>query len=415
MSVEPHRVLFVCLGNICRSPLAAAVFAHRAAQRGVRDRFAIDSAGTGHWHVGGPADERTLAVARRHGVPIDHTARQVVRGEPWDRFALILAMDGQNRRDLLRLGAPPERVHLMREFDPAVISQPGPDVPDPYTGGDADFEHVFQLLVPACDGVIDHLLARDQRRPTPRSSFTLIELLVSIAIIALLVGLLLPTLAGARQAARSVACSARLQQLGVGLSQYLEDFHDALPQVRISVGNGTANIGALFGGKKGTLPAFGINQYGAERRPLNRYVFSGDVPPDSNSDPFELEPFRSPCDTGGQIPGIGFVRSMYDLLGSSYTLNDHALDGDAFATLIPISGGKMPRVLDTTKTWVLGSHPIYNHQENGDRGLRWYGKARTAANLLFLDFHVAGPLDIPPGVVNTTRDYTFLPRPDWLR
>jgi len=253
-------------------------------------------------------------------------------------------------------------------------------------------------------------------RPSGAASrgFTLIELLVVIAVIALLMGILLPTLAGARQAARAVVCSARLSQLGIGLSQYRDDFRDQLPQVRISIGTGTANIGALFGGKKGSLPAFGINQFGPERRPLNRYVVAGDVPPDSSSEPFELEPFRSPSDVGGNIPGIGPTNSMYNLLGSSYTLNDHALNGDQFPTLIPTEGGRMPPVLAPTKTWVLGSHTIFNHQENGDRGIRWYGRAGTAANLLFLDGHVAGPLNVPRGVVNTTVDYTFLPRPDWI-
>lgn len=252
------------------------------------------------------------------------------------------------------------------------------------------------------------------RWPRLGGGFTLIELLVVIAVITLLVGILLPTMAGARQAARAVVCSTRLSQLGLGLSQYLVDFRDNLPQVRIPLGNGTANIGALFGGKKGALPAFGINTYGPERRPLNKYVFSGDVPPDTSTEPFELEPFRSPSDVGGNIPGIGPTNSMYNLLGSSYTLNDHALNGDQFPTLIPVDGGRIPPVLAPTKTWVLGSHTIYNHQENGDRRLRWYGRTDTAANLLFLDGHVAGPLNVPPGVVNTTRDYTFLPRPDWI-
>lgn len=246
-----------------------------------------------------------------------------------------------------------------------------------------------------------------------RVGFTLIELLVVIAIIAVLVGILLPALGRARADSKSLACATRLQQLGIALTQYTNDFDNQLPQVKVNVGGFDAVIGALFGGKKGTLQAYEIDQYGAERRPLNRYILTGDFPLDSEptTPNYEIEAYKSPVDSGGDVPFIGHVPSMYDLLGSSYTLNDHALDGEQFATLVPSMGGRMPVVTQTTRTWVLGVHPIYNYQENGDRGQRWYSEKEVQANLLFLDMHVGRTLPVPRGVVNTTKDYTFLPNP----
>jgi prepilin-type N-terminal cleavage/methylation domain-containing protein/prepilin-type processing-associated H-X9-DG protein len=244
-----------------------------------------------------------------------------------------------------------------------------------------------------------------------RRGFTLIELLVVIAIVALLIGLLLPALSAARGAARTTGCLARLQQLGIALELYLQANRQALPQLAVPVGGQPVIIGALFGGKKGTLPAFGINIYGAERRPLNRYISMPTPPPDDAPVTFEVEAYRSPADAGGTIPGIGRVESMYDLLGSSYTLNDHSLEGEHAATLVPTGGGRLPPVEAPSRTWVLGSHPIYNYQEGGDRGMAgWYRGRGVWANLLFLDGHAGGPFAVPPGVINTTPDYTFLPR-----
>lgn len=159
LKVERRGVLFVCLGNICRSPLAEGVFLHLAAERGVRDRFDVDSCGIGHWHVGERPDGRAVAVAKRHGVELPSIARRVDPKTDFERFDLLLAMDGSNRHGLVRLGAPESRVRMMRSFDPTLRGAEGEalDVPDPYYGGDEGFDRVFEMLVRACNGLLDEL------------------------------------------------------------------------------------------------------------------------------------------------------------------------------------------------------------------------------------------------------------------
>lgn len=255
---------------------------------------------------------------------------------------------------------------------------------------------------------------------TCRRAFSLIELLVVIAIMALLIGILLPALGAARHSAKVVACSTKLQQIGIGLSLYWNDHDRMMPQVLVDVGAGVPKpVGALFAGKKGTLPGFGIDEYGAERRPLNQYMLTRDVPSDAEPGTIEVDEFRSPLDSGANIPGIGLVESMYDLLGSSYTINDHALDTvpyvDTIPTLVPDFGGRMPRVAQPSKTFAVATHTIYNHDDDGNRETYWFGKRQIKANVLFVDLHVAGSLHVPytPGVPeNTTKDYTFLPVPE---
>ncbi len=246
-------------------------------------------------------------------------------------------------------------------------------------------------------------------------AFTLIELLVVIAIIGVLIAILLPALAQARFTARATACAARLQQIGVGLTSYLNDYRDTLPQALGPLpGGGQAVIGALFGGKKGQLIFYGIDSIGAERRPLNRYLLDSAVPPDDEPGAFPVPIFSSPVDrgssnTGVPIPGFDRTNSMYDFVGASYTLNDHSLDGEDHATLVPLGGGRMPPVNNTARTWVIGTHTIYNYQQGGDRAMRWFVRDRVEANLLMLDMHVRLRAYVPPGVTNTTDDYTFLP------
>lgn len=261
-----------------------------------------------------------------------------------------------------------------------------------------------------------------------RCAFTLIELLVVIAVIALLIGILLPALAGARLSARSLTCGARLKQMGIATSMYLDDFDNALPQVIVEVAPGFSSpIGALFGGKKGRLPFLGIDEYGAERRPLNSYLVDREPVSDSEPGVEEMPEFESPLDkgaddTGLPIPQFSRTDSMYDMIGSSYTLNDHAPDDDpsqdVLPTLVPQSGGPMPYIVDTSRTLLIASQSIYNYDDGGDRKMHWYGKegranAEIAASVLFADFHVGVRLPVPDDRSATTRDYTFLPRPSW--
>jgi protein-tyrosine phosphatase len=153
------RVLFVCMGNICRSPTAEGVMRRLVAEAGLEDRIEVDSAGTGGWHAGDPPDVRATAAAARRGVTLDGAARQV-RPEDFDEFDLVIAMDRENLRGLLTLApdeAAAERIRLLREFDPSSAGAPDLDVPDPYYGGDRGFETVLDMTEAACRGLLDEL------------------------------------------------------------------------------------------------------------------------------------------------------------------------------------------------------------------------------------------------------------------
>jgi protein-tyrosine phosphatase len=157
------RVLFVCLGNICRSPSAEAVMRAKVLEAGLQEQIEVDSAGTGDWHVGEPPDARARKAAGARGLRLDSLARQV-RGGDFHEFDVILAMDKANLRALERL-APggPERaeLRLLREFEPgAPVRGERLDVPDPYYGGERGFEDVLDLLEAACAGLLEELSRR---------------------------------------------------------------------------------------------------------------------------------------------------------------------------------------------------------------------------------------------------------------
>lgn len=273
-------------------------------------------------------------------------------------------------------------------------------------------------------------MTRGQKRERSLEGFTLIELLVVVAVLALLIGVLLPALASARASAVSTRCAGTLRDLGIGTIQYRFEQDDNLPQLRVDgAGNPVPapqgdNIGALFGGKLGSLPFFGISTVGAERRPLNAYVWDQATPSDDSPDAssYQVPAFDSPADQGTVDPflsSLGFdTSSLYDLLGTSYTLNDHAPDdtpGDElYPTLIPKEGGRMPRVRDSSKTIMIASQSIYNYDDGSDRQQRWYSPSRVSANMIFVDGSARVDITIPEGAVHTTKDYTFLPDPKWL-
>lgn len=140
------RVLFICMGNICRSPLAEGHFRHLVEQEGLADRFEIDSAGTGPWHVGEAPDARMRSTARRRGLDLNALrARQVQRRDLYD-YDHVFVMDKTNLHDTLSLdpdGDHGTRVRLYREFDPEPESY---QVPDPYSGGRTGFETVYDIV-----------------------------------------------------------------------------------------------------------------------------------------------------------------------------------------------------------------------------------------------------------------------------
>jgi low molecular weight protein-tyrosine phosphatase len=149
------RVLFVCSGNICRSPTAEGVLRRLVSERGLAGEIEVDSAGIGAWHAGEPPDPRSVATAAARGVRLDGIARQVTRGD-FDDFDLILAADATHLRDLRRLA--PDRaakLHLLREFDPASAGARDLDVTDPYYGGASGFDDVFDQVHAACVGLLD--------------------------------------------------------------------------------------------------------------------------------------------------------------------------------------------------------------------------------------------------------------------
>lgn len=151
------KVLFVCMGNICRSPTAEGVFNKVVADKNTSDRFLVDSAGTHAYHVGEPSDSRALQTAKKRGVDLSKIRARKVAESDFEYFDHVLAMDADNYHMLL--AASPEEYHhkiaLFLDYAPNCSEQ---DVPDPYYGGANGFEHVFDLVEEASQGFYQSIM-----------------------------------------------------------------------------------------------------------------------------------------------------------------------------------------------------------------------------------------------------------------
>lgn len=163
------KVLFVCLGNICRSPLAEAVFKHKLKERGLERFIFADSCGTANYHIGDSPDPRTIANAKKNGVVIDHCGRQLSANDIND-FDYVLAMDNSNYRNILKIIDDRNldtKVRLMRDYDPMGKGE----VPDPYYGGEKGFQEVFDILNRTMDSFLDHLEKKHAFNKQPNNKF----------------------------------------------------------------------------------------------------------------------------------------------------------------------------------------------------------------------------------------------------
>jgi len=158
----PYKLLFVCLGNICRSPAAENIMNYLIAQANLGEQIICDSAGTAGYHIGSPPDERmALTAADQLGIKLRGQARQF-KNSDFENFDLILAMDQANYQDILNLdpsGQYRNKVRLMCDFCSSHVLK---EVPDPYYGGPENFNHVIELLLDACNGLIQYVISNQR-------------------------------------------------------------------------------------------------------------------------------------------------------------------------------------------------------------------------------------------------------------
>jgi protein-tyrosine phosphatase len=153
----PYQLLFVCLGNICRSPSAENIMNHLIEQRGLSHAIQCDSAGTSSYHIGSPPDRRMAGAARKRGILLRGEARQF-RPADFEEFDLILAMDRENYMDILTLDPGDRYSHKVKLMCDYCRTHPHREVPDPYYGGEDGFSEVIDLLLDACEGLLDSLV-----------------------------------------------------------------------------------------------------------------------------------------------------------------------------------------------------------------------------------------------------------------
>lgn len=154
------KVLFVCMGNICRSPTAQGVFRGLVERRGLQHHISTDSAGTIAFHVGNPPDRRAMATAKTRGFDLSDMRARQVSASDFSRFDYVLAMDESNHQDLQRIcpDGMEHKLHMFLDFAPQLDER---EVPDPYYGGQHGFEHVFDLVEAASAGLIRHIEVQD--------------------------------------------------------------------------------------------------------------------------------------------------------------------------------------------------------------------------------------------------------------
>jgi protein-tyrosine phosphatase len=150
------KILFVCMGNICRSPTAEGVFRHKISEHGLEDKVHIDSAGTHAYHVGNPPDDRAQSAALKRGFDLSTQRARRVSSEDFEHFDYVIAMDVDNQYDLKAIcpAGHEERLHLFLNFSENYEQH---EVPDPYYGGGKGFEIVLDLIEDASEGLIEHL------------------------------------------------------------------------------------------------------------------------------------------------------------------------------------------------------------------------------------------------------------------
>ena len=150
----PTKILMVCLGNICRSPLAEGILASKLSP----EQFFVDSAGTGNWHVGNPPDPRSIEAAKKNGISISNQKCRQIKESDFDKFDYIFVMDNANYQDVIRLTKNKQQQLKVKFLLNELFPNQNQAVPDPYYGEQKDFDAVYQLIDTACNSIVNNLI-----------------------------------------------------------------------------------------------------------------------------------------------------------------------------------------------------------------------------------------------------------------